>query len=255
MSSSYTPLTRPDGYSTSTGGFGPTGRDDAADPDVKAVRPRGHVRDDIGLLVLRLALATMMLAHGYQKFVIQGGFSFGATQAAFAQLGLPFAQVAGIGIIILELVGGLAMVFGLFTVIIGICYAVAMAAAVWFVHLPHGFFVADNGYELAGLTGVVALVLAITGAGRISLDRAIFGAKRRRRIREAREAGTSDGSARGRVGAERGESYRRGSSTPRSPSGRGPKIRRSASSIATSLMLASRRAIRPRASNSQFSLP
>ena len=94
-------------------------------------------------------------------------------------------------IIILELVGGLAMVFGLLTVIVGLCYAAAMAAAIWFVHLANGFFVTEGGYELAGLTGVVALVLAISGAGRISLDRAIFGAKRRRRIREAREAGVA----------------------------------------------------------------
>jgi putative oxidoreductase len=66
-----------------------------------------------------------------------------------------------------------------------------MAVSILYVHLPNGFFAADGGYELAGLTGVVALVLAISGAGRISLDRAIFGAKRRRRIREAREAGVS----------------------------------------------------------------
>ena len=64
-----------------------------------------------------------------------------------------------------------------------------MAVAILYVHLANGFFVANNGYELAGLVGVVALVLAISGAGAISLDRAIFGAKRRRRIREAREAG------------------------------------------------------------------
>ena len=53
----------------------------------------------------------------------------------------------------------------------------------------------------------------------------------------------------------RGSDYCRGISTPRSASGRGPKIRRSDSSIVTSLMLASRRTIRPCSSNSQFSLP
>jgi putative oxidoreductase len=204
VSSSYTPPTRPDGYSTSPAGSTSTygsvsaadrardldrDRDRDADRDVRPVRPRGHARADLGLLVLRLGLAAMMLVHGYQKFVLQGNIGFTATQTAFAQMGVPLPQVAGILIIILELVGGVAMVFGLFTVIVGICYAVAMAAAVWYVHLAHGFFVANNGYELAGLTGLVALVLAISGAGRISLDRAVFGAKRRRRIREAREAG------------------------------------------------------------------
>ena len=198
MSSSYTPPTRPTGYAASTPGStatddprptGPDGSHTMGDPDVKPVRPRGHVRDDLGLLVLRLGLAAVMIAHGYQKFFVQGGGSFAATQSGFAQLGVPYAQVAGVLIIVLELVGGLAMVVGLFTVVVGIAYAAAMAVAVYLVHLPHGFFVAENGYELAGLTGVVALVLAITGAGKISLDRALFGAKRRRRAREAREAG------------------------------------------------------------------
>jgi putative oxidoreductase len=195
VSSSYTPPTRPDGYSTSTSGTfdasGANARSGAGDRDVKPVRPRSHVRADLGLLVLRLGLAAIMLAHGYQKLFGQGSFSFTPTQAGFAQLGVPFPQVAGILIIILELAGGVAMAFGLFTVIVGICYAAAMAAAVWYVHRVHGFFVAANGYEFAGLTGVVALVLAISGAGRLSLDRAIFGAKRRRRVREAREAGVS----------------------------------------------------------------
>ena len=198
MSSSYTPPTRPDGYSTSSPGSSgspsSSGRDDDMpnlDRDVKPVRPRGHARADLGLLVLRLGLAAIMLAHGFQKFVLQGSYSFAPTQAAFTQMGVPLPQVAGILIIILEVVGGIAMVFGLFTVIVGICYAAAMATAIWYVHLANGFFVANNGYELAGLTGVVALVLAISGAGRLSLDRAIFGAKRRRRIREAREAGVA----------------------------------------------------------------
>jgi putative oxidoreductase len=198
VSSSYTPPTRPDGYSTSPAGSTSTygsvsaadrARDLDRDRDVRPVKPRGHARADLGLLVLRLGLATMMLVHGYQKLVLQGNLGFTATQTAFAQLGVPLPQAAGIVIIILELAGGVAMVFGLFTVIVGLCYAAAMAAAVWYVHLAHGFFVANNGYELAGLTGVVALVLAISGAGRISLDRAVFGAKRRRRVREAREAG------------------------------------------------------------------
>ena len=47
----------------------------------------------------------------------------------------------------------------------------------------------------------------------------------------------------------------RSNSGPTSDSGRGPKMRRSLSRIGRSLMLASRRRIRPSSSNSQFSLP
>ena len=52
-----------------------------------------------------------------------------------------------------------------------------------------------------------------------------------------------------------GDGYWSGNSTPRSPAGRGPKIRRWDSEIARSLMLASRRRIRPCSSNSHSSLP
>ena len=45
--------------------------DRSTEPDVKPVKPRGHVRDDLGLLVLRLGLAAVMLAHGYQKLFLQ----------------------------------------------------------------------------------------------------------------------------------------------------------------------------------------
>ena len=192
MSSSYTPPTRPTGYTTGPGSTDTVERDRDAGPsdaDVKPVRPRGHVRDDLGLLVLRLGLAAVMLAHGYQKFFAQGGV--GGTTQAFTQMGVPYPQVSAILIIVLELAGGVALVFGLLTVLVGLAYAAAMAAAVYLVHLPNGFFVAQNGYELAALTGLVALVLAITGAGTISLDRAFFGGRRRRRVREAREAGAA----------------------------------------------------------------
>ncbi|RYZ29526.1 MAG: DoxX family protein, partial [Propionibacteriaceae bacterium] len=116
MSSSYTPPTRPDGYSTpsgsngttttsgsygSTGSTGSTGRSstDVVDPDVKPVKPRSRARADLGRLVLRLALAAIMLAHGYQKLFLQGGGSFTATQSGFSQMGVPLPQVAGIVII------------------------------------------------------------------------------------------------------------------------------------------------------------
>ena len=53
----------------------------------------------------------------------------------------------------------------------------------------------------------------------------------------------------------RPRAQRKGFSRPRSSGGRGPKIRRSDSSMRTSLMLASRRRISPCSSNSHSSLP
>lgn len=165
----------------------PTPRNDPPDDAPPApVRPRGHLRDDVGLLILRLGLAAVMLAHGLQKVFGAGGLA--ATQQSFVSMGIPYPQLSATLLAVLELAGGLAILFGLLTTLVGLLYAAAMAAAIWYVNLPHGFFVAQGGYELAGLVGVASLALAVGGAGRLSLDRAIFGAGRRRRIREARDA-------------------------------------------------------------------
>jgi putative oxidoreductase len=165
------------------------GRRDPSDTGATATPPakhRGHVRDDVGLLVLRIGLAAIMLIHGAQKVFGQGGLA--ATQASFAQLGIPYPEGSAVLVTVLELVGGLAILVGLLTPLVGLLYAAALAWSIWFVHLPHGFFTANGGYELSGLIGVVCLTLVIGGAGRLSLDRLIFGARRRRQAREARQA-------------------------------------------------------------------
>ena len=166
-----------------------TSRRDPSDTGASAarpVKPRGHIRDDVGLLVLRLGLGAIMLVHGAQKVFGAGGMA--ATQTSFVQMGIPYPQLSAILVTVLELAGGVAVLVGLLTPLVGVLYAAVMAGAIWFVHLRNGFFAPNGGYELAGLVGIVCLTLAIGSAGRLSLDRLIFGARRRRRAREAREA-------------------------------------------------------------------
>ena len=65
----------------------------------------------------------------------------------------------------------------------GALLAANMLGAYLFVHAGNGIFVAKSGYELVLALGVASLLLAAVGAGRISLDHAIFG----RRARSAPE--------------------------------------------------------------------
>ena len=69
-----------------------------------------------------------------------------------------------------ELVGGGALVLGIFTPVAGLLLFLDMLGAAVFVHFEHGVFAADNGYELVVALGVGALLLAAFGAGRISID-------------------------------------------------------------------------------------
>ncbi len=132
---------------------------------------------DLGLLLARLVLGAVMIAHGWQKW--QGGLS--ATQQGFAQMGIPVPEVAGGFAIAIELVGGAMVVLGLLLPLVGVLYAVVMAGAIVFTHASNGFFAQTGGYEYVLVLGVLSIALACLGAGRFSVDGAVVGAVRTRR--------------------------------------------------------------------------
>jgi len=124
----------------------------------------------VALLVLRLAIGAVFLAHGAQKVFVYG---FAGTSGSFAQMGVPLADIAGPLVGLLELLGGLALLVGVATRFAALALAFDMLVATFLVHLPFGIFAADGGYELplALIGGGVALIIA--GAGRISVDAAL----------------------------------------------------------------------------------
>ena len=129
---------------------------------------------DYGLLLIRLALGLIMVAHGGQKLFTYG---YAGVVGGMGQMGLPAPQIAAALIIAAELGGGLLMLAGLFTRFAGAAFAFAMAVAAIQVHLPNGFFM-PNGYEFTMMLALTSLGVAVTGAGRFSLD-ALIGRRRR----------------------------------------------------------------------------
>ena len=124
----------------------------------------------MALLILRLALGAVLIAHGAQKLFV---FGFAGTSASFAQMGVPFAEIAGPLVGMVELAGGVAVVLGVATRLASVLVAVDMLVALLLVHLPFGIFVAEQGFELVLVLGASAIVLALSGAGRYSIDAAI----------------------------------------------------------------------------------
>lgn len=57
----------------------------------------------------------------------------------------------------------------------GILLAADMAYAFWFVHMDKGLFSDKGGYELVLVLGAGALMLALAGAGRFSVDNLLWG--------------------------------------------------------------------------------
>lgn len=123
-------------------------------------------RHDIALAALRVAIGGIFAAHGAQKLFVYG---IEGVSGAFGGMGIPMPGITGPLTGIVELTAGLALVVGLLTRVAGLGLAVIMLGAIGFVHVKAGFW-APNGMEfpLALLAG--ATTLALSGAGRYSLD-------------------------------------------------------------------------------------
>lgn len=137
-----------------------------------------------GLLLIRVVLGTIFIAHGVQKV-----FTFGMAGVGegFAQVGIPFAAALGPVVSLVELFGGVAVLLGLFTRPAGAALAGVMLGAIYFAHLPAGFF-APDGYEFVLMLMAAAASLAVMGAGAYSADAVL---ERRVAAGEAASAGSS----------------------------------------------------------------
>lgn len=121
-----------------------------------------------GLLVLRVAVGLVFAVHGAQKLLL---FGIGGTAGFLGSLGIPLPEVAAIAVILVELVGGLALLIGLGTRYVAALLAVNMAVALFTVHLPNGFFVDGGGVEFVLVLLVAALFFALHGGGALAVDR------------------------------------------------------------------------------------
>jgi putative oxidoreductase len=146
-----------------------------------ALENTGAVRAarDVVLLVARIGLGVMMLAHAKLEYDFGGGSLAGVGQM-FAQSGIPLPMIAGPANVIFEFVGGAAMILGLAVPVVGVLMALNMAGAWIFVHTSGLFAMDRNGPELVIALGLLGLVLAVTGSGRLGLDHLILARTRRR---------------------------------------------------------------------------
>ena len=120
----------------------------------------------IGLLILRLALGAVFLAHGGQKLFMIG---MSGTAGMLSQMGIPRAAVAGPLLAIVEPLAGAALVLGLLTRLAGLAIAIDMLGAILFFHRHHGFFI-PRGIEFVMMLCATGVALAALGAGPFSID-------------------------------------------------------------------------------------
>jgi putative oxidoreductase len=149
--------------------------------------------NDYVLMFTRLLLGVVFFAHGAQKALGWfGGYGFSGTVGAFTQAGMPVALA--LFVIFVEFLGGLSMIFGLFSRLAGLGITALMLGAIATVHHKFGFFMnwfgqqKGEGYEFHLLAIALAILILVRGAGALSLDRLISKGDEGRHVLSSRTA-------------------------------------------------------------------
>lgn len=117
---------------------------------------------DLGLLVLRLAIAAIFIYHAVPKLMDSKGMAQG--------MGMSAGMVMGLGIV--ELVSSLGLIFGIYTQLAALMLGIVMIGATYFKmqkwHVP--FFATDKtGWEFDFLLLAASIAVLLTGGGSIGL--------------------------------------------------------------------------------------
>jgi putative oxidoreductase len=125
-------------------------------------------------LPLRLIAGVIFTAHGAQKlFAWFGGYGLEATGQWMESIGITPGYLMALMAGSAEFFGGLLLIVGLLTRPTSFVLAITMAVAIVTVHLEHGLFMSNNGYEFALTLLAISISLMISGAGNLSLDNKI----------------------------------------------------------------------------------
>ena len=121
----------------------------------------------LGLVPLRVVVGLVFLMHGGQKLFV---FGLGGTADIMGKLGMGLPSLAAALVITAELLGGLAIVSGLYARWAGAALAIEMLVAIPVARLHGGFF-APYGLEFELTLLGACLTFAALGSGGVSLER------------------------------------------------------------------------------------
>ncbi len=129
---------------------------------------------NVGATLLRVALGTMWIAHALLKLLV---FTLPGTAQYFASIGLP--GMLAYPVFAAELLGGLALLLGVYARQMALALLPIMVAAAW-VHLPNGWVHTspNGGWEYPLFLVVASLVLWLVGDGAWALRRGAWLAPR-----------------------------------------------------------------------------
>lgn len=122
---------------------------------------------NIGATLIRLSLGTILLAHGLLKLYV---FTLPGTVAFFGSLGLP--PIAAYLTVFAEVVGGVAILAGLYTRLAALLSLPVLVGSLW-AHAGNGwlFSAEGGGWEFPALLVALGVAVAIQGGGAFALRR------------------------------------------------------------------------------------
>jgi putative oxidoreductase len=157
---------------TTFSGFGDTDTTETTeDTTPKRRTPEWHFGLDFGLLVLRLAIGGLFVAHGVDKLFgwLNGPLDgMDATRQMLSGLGFTEPGILAWVVALSETVGGVLVILGLFFPA-GAAALLGVMANVIIIRGDWNLFLGD--VELEMTYAAAALALLFTGPGRIALDR------------------------------------------------------------------------------------
>lgn len=119
-----------------------------------------------GATLLRTTLGGLFLAHAGLKYFV---FTPAGTAQFFDSVGVP----GGLAYAVLaaEVVGGVALILGLYTRIVALALVPILLGAIFTVHASAGFFFSNpnGGWEFPAVWAVALIVQALIGDGAFAL--------------------------------------------------------------------------------------
>ncbi|MDO8733312.1 MAG: DoxX family protein [Actinomycetota bacterium] len=126
---------------------------------------------DLAMLIIRLAIGPMIIAHGYNKIFGAGGLT--GTANWFEGLGLKPGWVHARVAAFTEISVGIAITIGLLTSFAAAGIIGLMVVAMFTDHRGKGYFVFKGGMEYVLFVAMTAAALASAGPGKWSIDHAL----------------------------------------------------------------------------------
>ncbi|WP_226011350.1 DoxX family protein [Halomicrobium salinisoli] len=154
----------------------------SSQPSTASRMERGDTEPGTGIdaALLRGGVALVLLLHSLARFGIGpydpmpvSGFA-----GFLGSMGVPAPGLTAWVVTLVELVGGVLILVGLFTRAAAALAAVVMLVALALVHLPQGLAADGTAIERTLLMALASLALVVRGAGPLSIEEGVLGYER-----------------------------------------------------------------------------